>query len=77
MHVKQHSVDINILPSNFQMKCIELQPDIQLITLIMSLHQTFTIPILAEKSIFHFSISSYSCHHSLAIHTYLNNSFQG
>ena len=43
------SVSIKTLPTHFQMKCIELQSDIQLENLIMSLYLTFIRPLTMEK----------------------------
>ena len=64
------SVYINTQLAHFQTECIELQSDTQLKNLIMSLYQTFTIPILAEKNILHFTITLYSRHHFLAVCTF-------
>ena len=67
------SVNINTLPANFQMECIELQSDTQLKNLILSFYQTFIISVLAEKSILQFTVTPYSCHHFLAVCTFVNN----
>lgn len=47
MFATPFSVDTNTLPANFQMKCIELQSDNQL----MSLYQTFLRLLLPEYNI--------------------------
>ena len=73
MFVTSFSVDINILPENFQMECIKLQSDIQLKNLIMFLYQTFLRPLLPEKNILRFITIPYSCHHFLAESTLVNN----
>ena len=52
------------------MKRLELQSDIQLKNLIMSLYQTFIIPILAEKDILVITVTPYSCHHFLVVHVF-------
>ena len=44
------------------MECIELQSDIQLKNLIMSLYQTFIRPLLTEKNIPYLPIIPYSWH---------------
>jgi len=64
------SVNINAWTANSQMECIELQSDIQLKNLIMSLYWTFIIPILSEKNVLHFTITTYSYCCFLAIHTF-------
>jgi len=46
MFAKSFSADINTLPTDFQMECLELQSDIQLKSLITSLHPTFIRPLL-------------------------------
>ena len=49
MFTTPQTVDLDTLPAHFQMECIELQPDIQLRSLTMSLYQTSISPVLAEK----------------------------
>ena len=61
MFAKSFSADINTLPTDFQMECLELQSDIQLKYLIISLYQTFIRPLLTEKNILHFTVTPYSC----------------
>lgn len=57
-------VDISTLPATFQMECKELQSDIQLKNLLMSLYQTFISSLLVEKKNIHcFTVAYYSCHH--------------
>lgn len=75
IHVTQFSVEISALPVNFQVQCIEVQPDIQLKekNLIMSLYQAFVRPFLPEKNIPSFTITPSSCHRILAVHTFVNN----
>lgn len=68
--------DINTWPENFEIDCIEFQSDVQLSNLIMSLYQTFKIPILPEKKTLHFTVKPYSCHHFLAVCIF-ENSCQG
>jgi len=45
-----------MLPLNFQMEYVELQSDIQLKNVIMSLYQTPVSPLLAERNIPHFTV---------------------
>ena len=71
------SVDINTLPVNFQIECRELQSDVKLKNLTMSLYQAFIRPPLSEGNIPHFTITSYSCCYLLAVCTFVKNSFQG
>lgn len=71
------SVHVNTWTGNFQMECRELQSDIQLKNLIMSLCQTFIILILTEINILRFTITLYSCHRVLAAHTFVSSCFQG
>lgn len=47
--VTPFSVEINTLPANFQMKCIDLQSDIQLKNVTTSLYKTFIRPLSAEN----------------------------
>ena len=63
MFARPFSVDTNTLPASFQMEFIKLQSDIQLKNLIMSLYQTFIIPVLARKNTLCFTITPYKCHH--------------
>ena len=44
--------------------------------MILSTYQTFISPFLPEKNICHFTVTPYSCHHFLAVHTFVNNYFQ-
>ena len=58
----QFSIDVSMLPLNFQMEYVELQSDIQLKNVIMSLYQTPVSPLLAERNIPHFTVTPHSCH---------------
>ena len=49
MFVPPFPVDTKMLPPDFQMEYIELQSDIQLKDLIVSLYQTSISPLLSEK----------------------------
>jgi len=60
------SIDINTLLVNFQMECIELQSKIW--------SCVFTRP---ERNILCLTVMSYSCHHFLAVPTFVSNCFQG
>ena len=71
------SVNMNILLGNSQMECIELQSDIQLKNLTMSLYQTFMILTLPERNNPYFTIKPYSHHHFFTLHTFVKNCFQG
>ena len=71
------SVNIKILPVNFQMECIELQSDIQHKDLIVSLYQTSMSFLVSERDIPHLTITPYSHHDFLAAQTFVNNHVQG
>ena len=45
--------------------------------LFVSLYRTSIISILPEKNIPRFTVMPYSCHHFLAVHTFVNNYCQG
>ena len=71
------SVNINMLPANCQMECLELQSDTQLKEFDrVSLHWTFTGPIFPEINIPCFTITPYSRHHYLAASVFVSNYFQ-
>ena len=76
MFVPPFPVDTKMLPPDFQMEYIELQSDIQLKNLIMSLHQALIRPLLPQRNVPRFTTRPYSCHHFLALGT-LVNSCQG
>jgi len=49
------------------MEHVELQSDIQLKNLIMALYRIFIIPILPERNMLCFTITTCSCHDFLAV----------
>ena len=64
--VTPFSVDINTLLVNFQMESIELQSKIWSCLFTRS-----------ERNILCLTVMSYSCHHFLAVPTFVSNCFQG
>lgn len=60
------------------MECVELQPEIQLKEKLDCVFtMTFIRHILAEKSILHITVTSYSSHCSLAVYIFVNKYFEG
>lgn len=56
------SINITTLSANFQAERMELQSDVQLKCMIMSLYQPLISPLLPENDIPCFTITLYSCH---------------
>jgi len=75
MFVTLFSVDINTLPTNSQTECIQLQSDLQLKNLVMSLYQIFITLLLPErdKYLSLHTVTPHSCHQFLAVRTFVNN----
>ena len=73
MFVTPFSVNRSTLSADFQVELMELQSDIQLKNLIMSLYWTSISPLLPKKSIPCFTTMPCSHHHFLSVHTFGNN----
>ena len=80
--VTSFSADINTLPANFYIECIDLQSFNSNIWLCFFVFykiffmKTFIRSLLPEKNIPRFTITPYLCHLFLAVCTFVNNYFQ-